>query len=160
MQLGGRADPASLALTSVLRLASYGVIIWLYLRFSMAGPMTFRDRKFRLFESWALTRGHVGRLLGVGALVGLIAFGIYLVLALVGVAGGFAIVGSLGLGDSFKSLALQPPSAWLGVLAPILEWVLLLFWVGGSILTPLTVAPWALICQRLNPRESLAEAFA
>jgi hypothetical protein len=157
---GGHGDVSSLAIGGLLRLVSYGVVIWLYLRFSMAGPLTFRDRRFRLFESWAMTRGQGWRLLGVAALVGVTGFGIYLVLSMVGFAGAFAIVGSLGLGDSLKSLAVQPPSAWVSLLAPILEWVLLLFWVGGAILTPLTLAPWAVVFKRLNPGESLAETFA
>ncbi len=160
LSFGSRSDPGSLALGGLLRLASYGLILWMYLRFSMAGPLTFRDRRFRLFESWAMTRGHDWRLLGVAALAGVTAFGIYLALSLVGLAGGFAIIGSLGLGDSLKSLSQQQPQAWLGLLAPILEWVLLLFWVGGAILTPLTLAPWAVIFRRLNPGESLAETFA
>jgi hypothetical protein len=158
--LGGRADPAMFLIVGLGRLAIYGVVIFLYLRFSMAGPMTYRDRRFRLFESWALTRGHGWSLLGVGALLGVTLAGMYLVLTLIGFAGGAAVIGGLGLGDSLKALSGNPPSTWLETLAPIIEWALLLFWVGGAILTPVTLAPWAFIFQRINPGESLAETFA
>lgn len=39
------------------------LLFWVGLRLSMAAPMTFAERRFRLFESWSLTRGQSGRLL-------------------------------------------------------------------------------------------------
>jgi len=46
-------------------------LLWALLRLSMALPMTFAERRFMLFESWALTKGQSLRLLGMLLLVGL-----------------------------------------------------------------------------------------
>lgn len=43
-------------------------LLWVGLRLSMAGPMSFAERKLRLFESWTLTKGSSLRLLGMSLL--------------------------------------------------------------------------------------------
>ena len=60
-----------LSVRLVMQLFVYGVVIRVSLRLSMAAPMTFAERKLRIFESWELTKGHTLSLLGVGFLISL-----------------------------------------------------------------------------------------
>ena len=153
------ATGVSLLIGMVLRLAMYAALIWLYLRFSLAGPMTFVDRKFRLFESWALTRGHVWTLFAVGLLVVLIGVAVYIVLAIVGFSGGFAIWGSSPHPASAKAFFTQPPNLMMQTLAPFLEWALVLFFVGGVVMLPISCAPWAHVYRRMRPETDVAKVF-
>jgi len=156
---GGAAAGAAMLIGGVLRLAMYGVLIWLYLRFSLAGPMTFVDRQFRLFESWTLTKGQGWRLFAVGLLIGVVGFGLYFILSIVGFAGGFALWGSFphpATADAFFS---QPPAQIMRVLAPFLEWAVVLLFVGGVVMLPVSLAPWAHILRRLKPETDVAKVF-
>ena len=76
-----------------LGLIAVVVLVWLGLRLSMAAPMTFVDRQFRLFESWSLTRGSAWRLLGVAVLSLLMVFVLELVVAGVVLGAMFAAAG-------------------------------------------------------------------
>jgi xanthosine utilization system XapX-like protein len=148
------------AISLILRLLIYGLVIWLYLRFSLAGPMTFADRQFRLFESWTLTRGHAWSILAVGLLVGLVSAVIYGLLTVTGLIGGIAIWSAAPPTAALGTLFDQAPSLWLGRLAPIIIMVALLLLIGGSILTPIFLAPWARIYGRLRPEADIASTFA
>ena len=44
------------------------LLVWVLFRLSMAFAMTFADKRLRIFESWALTRGHFWGLVGVWAM--------------------------------------------------------------------------------------------
>lgn len=82
------------AVVAVLALAiGVAVLIWVAVRLSLAFPMTFAHRTFRLFESWKLTKGNTLRLLGLYICVGLVVMAVYLVL--LGIGGGlmFGLVG-------------------------------------------------------------------
>lgn len=68
-----------------------GAIVWLLLRLSMAFPMTFADRTFRLFESWSFTRGHTLRLFGLGLSAVLIGLVVEIILFLVAAAAVFGL---------------------------------------------------------------------
>lgn len=61
----GRADPAT-GLIAIL--TSYLLVlvlfVWVSVRLSLAAPMTFAERRLRLFESWRLTKGRFWSLLG------------------------------------------------------------------------------------------------
>ncbi len=62
-----------------MQMVSWSMSIWLGLRFCMVAPLIFNDRRFRLFESWTLTRGHVWNLFGVGLVMVLATAVVYLV---------------------------------------------------------------------------------
>jgi uncharacterized integral membrane protein len=49
------------------------VSIWAAVRLSLAGPLTLADRKLRLFESWAATKGHFWALFSSYFLAGIMA---------------------------------------------------------------------------------------
>ena len=130
------------ALLGILALA---VVIWL--RLSMAGPMTFGEDRFRLFESWAFTKGRAGVLLGLMLLVLLTAILAELV-AMVTFFGLLEIVvGMLRLrADQLSagfSHPLSPDSApWLVGLG-------LLYSVMVVAIQCVAVAPWARAWQQM-----------
>lgn len=71
-------------------LVTFGLILvavilggWCAIRLSLAYPMAFADGRFRLFESWALTRGHGWKIFGVQLAMLGIVIGVELAVALV-----------------------------------------------------------------------------
>lgn len=134
-------------LIALLVLVGIGALIWAVLRLSMAGPMSFAESKFLLFESWTFTRGQSGRLLGMAALLMLILIALELVV--------YAILGVVAFGswEGIKAMVEaargQPPQVWLH-----------LFWkvaaIGSVVLSfvaafamALIYAPWAKAYQEL-----------
>ena len=151
----------------VTNVATFGTILvcaivlgWCAVRLSMALPMTFAERRFRLLESWALTRGHGWKIFGV--MVGLV--GILLLMELtfvlliiiaamgVGVSGGFN-----GLDAHMKALMAQPPSAWLPALGPWIAAATLVYALLAAALHAITIAPLIEIYRQLDGRPA-AEA--
>jgi len=125
-----------------VQLITWGVTIWFGLRFSMVAPMIFTDRRFRLFESWTMTRGHVWRLFGVGAVMVLTTAVVYLVLVGVGLAVAWPMFRSLaGLGSP-RAFFMQSPQQIWSQLEPFLVLYAALVWVGSIILLPVFFAPW------------------
>lgn len=75
----------------VIFLASCGVVallIWIALRLSMAAPMSFAERRFRLTEAWPLTQGQGWRLFAVALGLASLILLIQMVLATLGQAMG------------------------------------------------------------------------
>lgn len=143
------------------RLIIQCVVFWLQLRLSMAGPMTFAERRFRLFESWTLTRGIVIRLLAVGVILFFIGLVVYLALATIGGAAGLAIWNSAPRPADLQALLSQSPDIWMGPLAPFIALSVMLVIIGGSILTPIIIAPWAYIYrEHALSSEGAAATFA
>lgn len=137
------AGPIALVVT-VAVVASTWVITWLALRLSMAAPMTFAERQFRLFESWTLTRGHAGSLFGVGLILTLFCLVLITLLqavAMAGVAG--ALIGGGYSEEALAAFLARPVSAWLIDAAP---WVVLslatVSVVGAGVMT-IWYAAWA-----------------
>ena len=116
---GSMAGTATAVLVGVIAgLGAFGALIWVGLRLSMAAPLTFTERQFRLFESWDFTRGQSWRLLGMTALVVLIIIGLEMVLY--GVLGvGVLAVGG-GVFAHLQALESQPPEAWMRLLLPFI----------------------------------------
>ncbi len=129
-------------------LAGVGGLIWLALRFSMALPMSFAERQFRLFESWSFTRGKAGSLLLVGILTWVIIVVIQLALWIVCmVVFGVAIAGAVGVSGAdehaIEAFFQQPPAVWIAAAAPWLIIGGIVLAVLGAVFTTLFTAPWA-----------------
>lgn len=65
----------------VMYLGVAGLVVlylWVGLRLSMAGPMTLAEGKFRLFESWAFTKGRAWKLFWTMLLPAALLLGLYL----------------------------------------------------------------------------------
>ncbi len=151
--IGAAAKAPIVALLAVpLVFVAFGVIIWGSLRLSLALPMTFAERTFRLFESWPATRGNGWRLFAVAAVIWLLLMVGELVLGL----GGFMLLGGPARFSQLGEM-MRDPKALMSQVAPI--------WFGFSaVLVVLTTlfyalvgAAWADIYRQLKP--PLAEVF-
>lgn len=155
---GGEA--AAALVSSLGQLLVQAVLIWLRLRFAFAGPMTFLDHRFRLFESWTMTRGMVLRLLAVGAIVIVICLVVYFALAMLGSVVGVAMWSAAPRAADLQSLLAQPPSVWIPALAPYILLTGFLVTIGGAIMTPIVNAPWAQAWRSLTASADPAATFS
>ena len=140
-----RDTPAVVLLIVLLILAAIGLFVWVLLRLSLATPMSFAERSFRLYESWTLTQGHAGRI-----------FLVVLVLAIIGwigemILGGVAIT-ALGGAYGLQRLAswFQHPTFNLAVATPWLVGGALMLAVFSTLLLVLFGAAWAEIYRELT----------
>ncbi|HXV01044.1 MAG TPA: hypothetical protein VG166_11145 [Caulobacteraceae bacterium] len=148
--LGG-AGAGTLATARVVGdLVILGVAAWVNLRFSLAAAMSFRERHFRLFEAWTLTRGMDGRLIGVLTIVILMAAATWLVTACVGLGGGILIQNGGSHVTDLRNLLALEPGAWGPVVAPYVALAGLMSLVAGTLITPIALAPWVHIYQVLS----------
>jgi hypothetical protein len=146
------SEAAGFGIAIVLAGALIGLVIWLGLRLSMAMPMTFADRRFRFFESWALTRGHTLSLFLIGLLTVVIVW--LLEMVMFGVAA--AVIVPFLIAHPLDEAALaaffnRPMEAWLAELTP---WLLiggLIVSILGSVLYAVITAPWAAAYRYLAP---------
>jgi hypothetical protein len=132
-------------------IAGLVALLWAFARLSMAAPMTFADRNFRLFESWRMTQRHGFSLLGLGLLTVLLMLALELLLfGAIGVVAAVAIAGrqvdAASIQAWLQGLTFQSPgqlAAWLvptGLVAAA---------VFGA-LNAIAIAPWASAYQQLN----------
>jgi hypothetical protein len=153
-QMGEGGKLFSGALVGLLVLAAIGAFVWAWLRLSMAGPMTFAERRFQLFESWTFTRGQSWRLLGLAALLVLIIIVIEAVAYAIAGVGAFAAWGRIAaLGETLRN---QPPQTWVRTLWPIAATVAVIGSFVGAAVMAVVYAPWAtaykeLAASRLTP---------
>lgn len=160
----GGASPVAVLLAVGLGVLVYGLFVWVGIRLSLAYPMTFAERRFMLFESWAVTRGHAWRMF----LTYLAAFGwallvvlgfmlVIWVLAFIGVLG-FAGFAMLTEGANPITAAGDIPASlkMLAVLALLALSVLMA--VMTTVAYTLMVAPSAAIYQRLREPPAPAQA--
>ncbi len=127
---------------------TFGVCIWLGARLSLALPMTFAQRRFRLFESWSLTRGHAWKIVAVILTLFLIVLMIYLALV-IGLYGAALAIMS-GHGAPVRHLFAQDPQVWLPQVAPWLAAALLVYVVIVSAAHAIVLAPFADIYRQLT----------
>lgn len=129
------------------------VLVWVALRLSMAAPMTFVDNQFRLFESWALTKGQGWRLLGVALLVVVFVIGLEILVAAVLLGTVFAAGGSLAAlhGDGgFEAFMARPP---LDILRDVWPWAAVIGVVAAlfsAVVQAIFYAPWAAVHRALT----------
>jgi hypothetical protein len=143
---GGQGAAGGVLTACVLGFAALAVLIWIGLRLSMAAPMTFADRQFRLFESWTLTRGSAARLLGVGVLTLLIVLVLELVIAGLVLSALFAAGGPPVWAHDSKAIEAfiaQPPVDLLRRLWPWLAVGGAVWMLVGSGRFTVFCAPWA-----------------
>ena len=125
--------------------------IWAVARLGMAAPMTFSDRRFRLFESWSATRGQGLRLVGLGLLIFLFSLVVELVLVGLVLAAVLAIVGHWPTSAhqvgvwlvALRDLDLRQAAVWLVPLAVAAAAI-----YGST--SAIVIAPWASFYQQLN----------
>ena len=134
----------------ILFLTSCGAIalvIWVALRLSLAAPMSFAERRFRLTEAWPLTQGQGWRLFGVALGLASMILLIQMVLATLGQV--------LGLGSSLARIDdlrafLANPAADLARMGPSLAGLALMQVLVSAFSFTLWAAPFAEIYRELS----------
>jgi len=148
--LAGEGAMLATAIRLIGELILIGVIFWVQLRFSLAGPMTYVDQRFRLFESWTLTRGLIGRLLAVGLILVIIGVVVYLAVVSLAIAGCLALWNNAPRPGDVQALLTLPPAQWMVALAPFIALISGMVVLAAAILTPIGLAPWPQIYRALN----------
>ena len=144
----------------VLGAVLLAVFIGVCIRFSMAGPMTFAEKRFQLFESWSLTRRHGWKLFGLALLLVLVSAVVVLVFEAVGAGIVILISGGLHWDVAAFTAALQDQRRlWSSGLGEgLIALVLLCAYAFGGLFA-ISVAPWATVYRELrstpepSPRE-------
>ncbi len=145
----------------VIYLAMLLVAAWMSVKFSFAAPMTFAQRRIRLFGSWTATKGRFWPLLGCY----LLAFVFMILIILVNVVVSAALVFAMS-GGSLSSLTtlVNPSSAAsvMNVLSPVYIARLVIGAAFGVVLWTVALAPAARAYREIvAPRpEDQAETFA
>jgi hypothetical protein len=134
---------------------------WLAVRFSLAAPMTFGERRIRLFGSWRLTKGRFWPLLGCY----LLAWVFMILVLLVDMAvSGVLMLGAAGGSFTRVASAMFRPdvTSAMGVLSPIYIVRLVVGAAFGVVMWTVGLAPQAAAYRAIAaPRpEDQADAFA
>lgn len=140
---------AAIILGILVALIGLGVVIWGCLRFSLGLPMSHDRKQFLLFESWKMTAGNAGGLLGM-ALVSFI-IGSLIAMLVIGAMMGVGALLLLGNGGFEALQALDDSKDFGAFFTPERTQTLLIFGglylivataVQGFVLT-IMGAPWA-----------------
>jgi hypothetical protein len=145
--------------TLPIQLVTWAITIWLGLRFCLVAPMIYADRKFRLFESWTLTRGHVGRLFQIGLVMVGVTVLVYIVLAAIGIGVAFPMFTQLASSTTPQAFFSRSPAEVWQAVSPFLVIYVVLIWIGSTVLFPLFFAPWPDAYRQLQGSE-LAATFS
>jgi hypothetical protein len=141
-------------LVSGLLIAAVGVgaiaaFLSICVRLSLAGPLTFKARQFRLFESWTMTKGHGWKLFGLALLSAVIVFALSLVVMALRGAVFFSLVGTNGF-DPARLADLFVSGSWWRPFSPWFVAAVAVQAVVGTALLAILVAPWATAFRELG----------
>jgi hypothetical protein len=131
------------AIGVVLTIALVCGLIWLAARLSMVLPMSFDERRFRIAEAWALTRGHTKSLLLLAVLLVLLGVAIAVVMFAVLGAAVAAFVASFSDAQQMQTFFTQPTDDVMRELTP---WGLAAAALSAIVSTfglVIFTAPWA-----------------
>lgn len=156
----GPALAASFVIPVIGMLIVLLLTLWIWLRLCLGPVMSFRDRQFRLFESWSLTKGHAWGIFAVVLLVGLMLVGLEIIFSIIASAGFGATVLANGALRDPKALAAMPPSAWIAGLMPLLILFGVLLVVRVSVSNALIWGAVARIYRQLHPDADVSTTFA
>jgi hypothetical protein len=133
----------------VLLLAFIVGVIYVSLRLFMAVPMSWDRNEFRLFESWAFTKGHVGKMF----MVVLIQIGIViifeLIMALIVALVVFSVFRTTGFGEGQLRAMLTNPGAGVSLVA-CAALAGLVFCFIGAFMQAVLYAPWVEVYRQLR----------
>lgn len=99
-------------------LAAFAFVIWLCVRWSLAVPITVAEKRFAIFDSFAMTKGRFWPLLGMAFIAGVLAIVISMLAGLVTMPltmmGGMSMFGSMTGDDPMAMLEnFNPTSPWM-----------------------------------------------
>jgi hypothetical protein len=137
-------------------LAAAAMFFWLCVRFSMGAPLSFAERRFRLFESWRLTQGSGLGLfllyLAVVLLMAVIAIVLELVLVLIAV----SLFGLNLSGAGLQDFLQQPAGRIVAMAAPYLIGFDLVWAIVGGFFMAVIGGAWASAFRQLAPSAAKA----
>jgi hypothetical protein len=143
--VASKATAAAVAVGVIGGIAFLVGIVYLHLRLGLAWPMIVDTGKFRLFESWTLTRGHAGSMFLI-ALV--LLSGLLILEAVLGLAGLVFGAGLMG-GWGSPASTVDMPRAFARLEPLLLVVAVLSVPLLGAVLAIFT-APWAYLYRRLG----------
>jgi hypothetical protein len=123
--------------------------LWICARFSLAGPLTFKERQFRLFESWTMTKGHGWKLVGLFLLMILIVFALLVVVMAVQGAVFLGVVGANGF-DLTRLADMVASGGWWRPFSPWFVAAVVVRAILGTAFLAIMVAPWAVAFRELG----------
>jgi hypothetical protein len=140
------------------------VFMWIALRFSMAAPMTFAERRVRFFGSWTMTKGEGWGLFGLAWVMVLVWFGVTIGYSIVS-----AIVNAVfGGGAMAMIFASSGGSAGSDPNALLSHWPILAlaylpsFILGAAfngVLQAIVQGPWVDVYRQLRGSPEVASTF-
>jgi hypothetical protein len=142
---GGNADALA---PPLIILVTIVVSIWFWVRFSLAAPMTFAERRIRVFPSWTMTRGRFWALFGAYVL----AFALSLLVAFLGLAVYVGIAAVVGGGVSAAGQVSNPDFSSLSAyLTPVQVIYMIVSAIFYALTYVIVIAP-AAVAYRDLPR--------
>ncbi len=139
---------------------------WVGMRFALAAPMTFVERRLVFFESWTATQGAGWTVYGLAWLLFLIAMGlgfaysiistiIQLMVVGVGIAGAAGSLSNSGSTPNPASVAAIGPMLVISYLISFLLYALFL-----GVMQAVMQAPWAAVYRQLRGPPDVAATFS
>ncbi len=152
------------AVVQLMFLPVYALVIFLVARFGLALPMTFAESRFRLFESWNLTRGNGWRIVFVLLLLVALSFAVQMVVSMIiliivlGVV--LALIGNAPAGAwdperieaALEALVLQDPTVWISQALPWIALWLVVASIISTLIAVIFIAPLAEAYRQLKAR--------
>jgi hypothetical protein len=146
-QHGNAPGPMAVPLLRLIELAGSGAIVWAMLRLSLALPMSFAQRRFVLYDSWSLTRGHAFKLFLV-ALTLVVLLTVCDLIATIGLR--TLLIQKLAAAPSWRNLLLGSPVEVARRLTPIMVAIAAVGSLFGMAIYAVIIAPWAEIYRELT----------
>jgi hypothetical protein len=161
------AEPNAGAMASIVLVVLLGYLlviaglVFFAVRLSLAGVMTFAERRLRVFESWRLTKGRFWRLLGCYGLAVVLMLPIYMVMMTLYFAITFAFSGG-DVGRAMSEIAQPEMTSLAAYLSPARIVYLVLAGAMGGVLNAVMYAPAAAVYRQIADTrpENQAEVFS
>jgi hypothetical protein len=163
----GGAEPNAGAMAGIVLVVLLGYLlviaglVFFAVRLSLAGVMTFAERRLRVFESWRLTKGRFWRLLGCYGLAVVLMLPIYMVMMTLYFAITFAFSGG-DVGRAMSQIAQPEMTSLAAYFSPARIVYFVLAGAMGGVLNAVMYAPAAAIYREIADTrpENQAEVFS
>lgn len=147
--------PAGAILGGVIGIAVLCAVIFMSVRLSLAAPMTFEQRDFRVFESWRATQGTFWPLFGAYLLAFILGLLVSLLLAVVfaAIGGGLLLASGQSLTEAFSGAS--TPTSLAALLGPAALIYAVFNAFTSAVFTTILYAPAAAAWRQLSGPEKV-----